>query len=366
MRQRVTIIGLGLIGGSLALSIRKHPDVHVLGYDKNNESVEQALKAGAIDEEAIDLEKAIKKSDILLLATPISKTIEYIQWLDGLSLNKTLIVSDVSSVKGNVIEAAESVRNPMVRFIGGHPMAGSHKHGFQAAKAHLFENAIYVLTPLEHVSEGEIEQLQQLLFPTNARFLLFDRKAHDEMTAVISHFPHLIASSLVQQARKWHSKHPHLEDLAAGGFRDITRIASSNPALWKDIFFQNDRLLQQMLDDWIREMQQVKEMLQSNEQEAVYDYLVEAKAFRDGLPVKKRGAIPAFYDIYVDIEDQPGSLHQVVAYFSDQQISIKNIEILEMREGITGVLRISFQTKAEQRKACRILSDNGYEVHIEE
>ncbi|UOQ42716.1 prephenate dehydrogenase [Halobacillus salinarum] len=364
--QQVFIVGLGLIGGSLAMNIAKKEHVHVIGLDEDYDTMQMAKKQGVIQEIATNFEAGVKQADVLVLATPIAITINYIEQLNHMIIEKKLVITDVSSVKNNVLKAAENLSNPNLAFVGGHPMAGSHKQGYTAAKPHLFENAIYVLTPSTHACQKEADLLKELFSETEARFLIFSSQEHDEMTAVISHFPHLIASSLVHQAKNWQATHPYLEHLAAGGFKDITRIASSNPKLWQDIFFQNRQLLISMLDDWIVEMKKVQAYLQEELSEHTFEYLQTAKSYRDGLPVRERGAIPAFYDIYVDIHDQPGAIHDVIGLLAKHSISIKNIEILEVREGITGVLRISFSTNEEQLKSKQLLEEDQYEVMLEQ
>ncbi|MCP3025862.1 prephenate dehydrogenase [Halobacillus sp. A5] len=366
MNQTVFIVGLGLIGGSLAMNVAKKKNSRVIALDPDQKTMDMAKIQGVISEEAEDFYSGCREADILILATPISVTINYLNQLNEIQLDKPLLVTDVSSVKNNVLEAANQLTNDKVTFVGGHPMAGSHKQGYSAAKPHLFENAIYVLTPSRTSNGVQASRLQELFEETKARFMTLSTQEHDEMTAVISHFPHLIASSLVHQAKEWQKTHPYLEHLAAGGFRDITRIASSNPKLWQDIFFQNRKLLIQMLGDWIDEMQELQGLLQEQEAQLTYNYLLQAKKYRDGLPVKEKGAIPAFYDLYVDIHDQPGAIYKVIQQLAEADISIKNIEILEIREGITGVLRISFSTSKEQKSSYDVLSTRGYEVMIEE
>ncbi|MBH0229582.1 prephenate dehydrogenase [Halobacillus yeomjeoni] len=366
MKKKVLFVGLGLIGGSLAMNASKKEDVFIMGLDENEDSLNSALKHGVIDQAVRDFKRAVKEADICVLATPISITIEYLNLLDSVDLQKPLLVTDVSSVKNKVLDAANQLRHPMISFVGGHPMAGSHKQGYTAAKPHLFENAIYVLTPSVHASDKEAEQLKELFSETNARFLTFSTREHDEMTAVISHFPHLIASSLVHQAKDWQVTHPYIEHLAAGGFKDITRIASSNPKLWQDIFFQNRTLLISMIDDWVEEMGKVRTFLQEQESDRTYQYLLEAKQYRDGLPKKEKGAIPSFYDIHVDIHDQPGAIHDVIGLLAQHEISIKNIQILEIREGITGVLRISFATEQDQLASKHVLELHQYEVMLQQ
>ncbi|TGB04536.1 prephenate dehydrogenase [Halobacillus salinus] len=366
MAEKVLIIGLGLIGGSLAMNVSKKEGHLVIGLDQDEKTLNMALKQGVIHQAAKDFEEAVKEADICVLATPISVTIEYLHALQKIELDKPLLVTDVSSVKKRVLEAADQWKHPMLSFVGGHPMAGSHKQGYPAAKPHLFENAIYVLTPSVHANGEEANRLKELFSETGARFLTFTTREHDEMTAVISHFPHLIASSLVHQAKGWQDTHPSIEHLAAGGFKDITRIASSNPRLWQDIFFQNRELLLSMLDDWISEMEKVRGFLSEKDSEGTLKYLTDAKHYRDGLPVKERGAIPAFYDLYVDIHDKPGAIYQVIGQLAAADISIKNIEILEIREGITGVLRISFASSEDQVQSKALLEKNSFEVMLQQ
>lgn len=366
MEQKVLIAGLGLIGGSLALSIRETENIYLMGYDSNASTLEYAIMNKIIDEACSDFEEAVVKADICILAAPVSVTVKFIEQLRNIEWKKPIVVTDVGSVKGPIMEAANELSSSMISFIGGHPMAGSHKKGIQAAKKHLFENAIYVLSPTASSSNEDVERLQALLTPTKAKFIILDPDEHDEMTSVISHFPHLIASSLVHQAKNWQRKHPFIPKLAAGGFRDITRIASSNPLMWKDIFFQNKSKMSNLLGDWIEEMQHLKTLIDTGEKEEIQQYLEQAREYRDGLDSKKRGAIPAYYDVYVDIFDQPGALLKVIELLADFDISINNIEILEIREGITGVLRLSFQNKNDQELSHAILKKNRYDTMIEE
>src|SRR5699024_9872560 len=138
------------------------------------------------------------------------------------------------------------------------------KKGIMAAKSHLFENAIYVLSPFTNHPETDLDQLQELLSETKSNFIILKPDEHDEMTGVVSHFPHLIASSLVHQAKEWEHTHTFIPKLAAGGFRDITRIASSDPTMWQDIFYHNREKMSQLLEDWIKEMTKLKQLIDHN------------------------------------------------------------------------------------------------------
>ena len=366
MRKTVFIAGLGLIGGSLAINIKENQSYRLIGYDISSKTLDYSLENGIVDGVVTSFEEGVKQADICILAAPVSKTIELINQLKEIDIDKPLLVSDVSSVKTPIVNAAKEINSDKITFIGGHPMAGSHKKGIEAAKGHLFENAIYILSPDQSCSFEKLKELENVLKGTKSTILKLDPMEHDEMTSVISHFPHLIASSLVHQAKKWQKKHVNIPTLAAGGFRDITRIASSNPAMWQDIFFQNKAVIQGLLEDWVQEMNELKNLLQTDDKVSMYHYLEQAREYRDGLDKKKKGAIPSFYDIYVDIADQTGALLKVVSLLAEEEISIKNIEILEIREGITGVLRLSLLTQKDQFKSNRLLNKNGYETMVQD
>lgn len=363
--KKVLIAGLGLIGGSLAANLKNHTLHELTGYDHDPQTLKYAKDQQIVDHVTSDFERAIQQADVCILACPVSITVDLIARIKTIPFKRPIVITDVASVKGNVMAMAESIASPYVTFIGGHPMAGSHKKGIQAAKSHLFENAIYVLSPTKKATDEHIAQLKNLLQSTQSKFVVLDAMEHDEMTSVISHFPHLVASALVNQAHTWQEKHPMIPTLAAGGFRDITRIASSNPSMWQDIFFQNKTILSRLIDDWMHEMKTLKTLLDHDDQATMYHYLEQAREYRDGLDRKGKGAIPAFYDLYVDIFDQSGALEKVISLLAKASISIKNIEILEIREGITGVLRISFTSQEDQLASHRLLVKEGYETMLE-
>jgi len=362
MKQTILVAGLGLIGGSLAKALAAEQQHFLIGFDKNEQTIKYALEHEIIHTSETNFKPAALKADIIIFAAPISETIELMKQLNDIPFTKDVIVTDVSSVKGSIIKQANQLTNEHVVFIGGHPMAGSHKTGIEAAKSHLFENAIYVLIPTKKCLDAQVERLKNVLQVTKSHFLVLKPEEHDEMTSVISHFPHLIASSLVHQARKWEKKHAYLPNLAAGGFRDITRIASSNPKMWEDIFYHNRDKMVQLLDEWVMEMQTMRKLIVEENKLRMIDYLEQAKEYRDGLGTKQRGAIPSFYDLFVDVQDEPGAIAQVIQLLADHDISITNTRILEIREGISGVLRLSLPTKEAQDRSFTLLIDHGYDV----
>lgn len=358
MKGRVFVIGLGLIGGSLALCIKKeHNEAVIVGFDINSEQARLAKMLGVIDDIAENIYDGAIDAELIIIAAPVNETKEIIQLISKLPLNPEVIVTDTGSTKGRIVESAASLMQKGITFIGGHPMAGSHKSGVTAAKEILFENAFYLLTPEEHIEDTKLETLKDWLIGTNAKFLTVTPENHDYLTGIVSHFPHIIAASIVRQTEKLSEAEGLIPRLAAGGFRDITRIASSSPAMWKDILLHNREILIKLLNQWQDEMNGVKDLLEIENSSEIFDYFKQAKQFRDGLPQKEKGAIPAFYDLYVDVPDYPGVISEITGYLAKEIISITNIRILETREDINGVLVISFQTEEDRQKAERCIGN---------
>ncbi|TDL34739.1 prephenate dehydrogenase [Jeotgalibacillus sp. S-D1] len=364
MEGRVVIIGLGLIGGSIGLSIlQENPHATVIGYDVKEKEMRLAQAMNAITHVSLNLREEVEQSDVVFLCTPVLQTEKLIEEIAGWSLQPHVIVTDVGSTKSRIMDKAHALEIQGFSFIGGHPMAGSHKSGVAAAKVFLFENAFYLLTPGKNVSQDKIETLKGWLAGTKAKFLTVDPKEHDEITGMVSHFPHIVASSLVHQVKKVHSSQPLISRLAAGGFRDLSRIASSDPMMWRDITMHNVEILKQLLQDWQQEMNEVIRLLDEGDADAMYYYFDEAKQFRDNMPILQKGAIPSFYDLFVDIPDYPGIISEITGLLAKEEISIVNIRIMETREEIYGVLAISFQTDEDRKRGERCLrTTTPYEV----
>lgn len=363
MRKQVVLIGTGLIGGSLALAIKKEHDVTITGYDIFQEQVERAKELHVVDEIAVDLQHACEEAHLIVFASPVEETKKLLHKLASFRLRKDVIVTDVGSTKGTIMNEAEALFSKEISFIGGHPMAGSHKTGVESAKAHLFENAFYILTPMNHVPNEHVEELKDWLKGTGSHFLVLNTEEHDYVTGIVSHFPHLIAAGLVKQVEKHAGDNPLIHQLAAGGFKDITRIASSSPKMWSDIVKQNREHLMVLLKEWISEMEGLYDTVSTGDAGEIQNYFADAKEYRDSLPVRKRGAIPAYHDLYVDVLDKVGALAHITSILAREEISITNLQILEAREGLLGVLRISFQREEDRTKAKLALGEEKYQTY---
>ncbi|HZG72193.1 MAG TPA: prephenate dehydrogenase [Chondromyces sp.] len=352
MRGKVFVTGLGLIGGSLAMAIKKsHPQAEVIGYDTRHSERKLAEALNIIDQSVNSFTEGAQQADVIILATPVLQTEKLISQLAELPLKREVIITDTGSTKKAIMNKAQILEGKGITFIGGHPMAGSHKSGVAAARELLFENAFYLLTPTEKTSEKQLASLKKWLQGTKARIIEVSAEDHDKLTGVISHFPHIIAASLVHQAQQYNKGNTLVSRLAAGGFRDITRIASSSPEMWRDISLHNKEVLLDLLKQWQREMENISFMLEQGSSAELYDFFNKAKVFRDDLPAQSKGAIPAFYDLYVDVPDYPGVISEVTGYLAEERISITNIRIMETREDVYGVLVISFQNDHDRMRA---------------
>ncbi|MDG5787587.1 prephenate dehydrogenase [Evansella sp. AB-P1] len=364
MRKRVLLIGLGLIGGSLALTIKKeHPDCEIIGFDVDKEAGKLALTLQFIDTITENYKEEAAKADLIILATPVQSAITILDEFLALTFKKNCIITDVGSTKEGIVRKGAELAKKEVHFIGGHPMAGSHKSGITASNERLFENAFYILTPIKPTPASKIIQLQNWLRGTGAKFIELDPIEHDRFTGMISHLPHIIASSLVHQTGKMGKKHPIVSQLAAGGFRDITRIASASPSMWRDILLQNKTILLEMLEDWNDEMNRIKEIIELEDGDAIYSFFADAKELRDQLPVGEKGALLPFNDLYVDIPDHPGVISDVTGILAEENISIVNLRIIEAREDIMGALRLSFRSNEDLLTAKEVLKENMYETY---
>ncbi|WP_277585434.1 prephenate dehydrogenase [Psychrobacillus antarcticus] len=365
MQQTVFIIGLGLIGGSLALGLKRNKDVTIIGYDANGHTLRTAKRISVIDEMVTNMEDGTEIADVIVFATPVSETIRLMNELPNWQLKKQVIVTDTGSTKKEIMKAAISLKEKGITFIGGHPMAGSHKSGVEAARPILFENAYYLLTPFEDESEERIQVLIDLLHVTKAKLVQVGAEEHDHMTAVVSHFPHLVAASLVHQLSFENEQYPFTKQLAAGGFRDLTRIASANPIVWRDITLQNRKELSNQLQIWTNEMTKLQDLLSYADSSDIEEYFTTAKNIRDDLPINSQGAMYSVFDLYVDVPDYPGVISEITGYLAKDHISITNLRIVETREDVFGILVISFQSIDDRAKAVECIAKNTtFETYI--
>ncbi|GKV67954.1 prephenate dehydrogenase [Sporosarcina sp. NCCP-2716] len=369
MTQHVAIIGLGLIGGSLSLALKRRPDVVITGFDRSYKAADEAYRRGIIDAVAPSAAAAAREADFVIFAVPVAAAVSLLREAPEWGMKESVIVTDTGSTKQPIMQAAAPLLEKGVTFIGGHPMAGSHKSGISAAIGHLFENAYYILTPPPGCSREELDKLETLLGVAQAKLAVLDAEEHDSMTAVVSHFPHIIASSLVNLLADEEERRPFIRRLAAGGFRDLTRIASADPVMWRDITMQNKDELTAQLDRWTAEMQRVRNLLQDSDPAAVEQFFDQAKQFRDQLPTVSRdtaqGALYMPFDLHIDVPDHPGVISEITRILAAHEISLTNIRIVETRTDVYGILVVSFRSANERDTAAHVLGrETDYSMQI--
>ncbi|WP_103105479.1 prephenate dehydrogenase [Brevibacillus reuszeri] len=362
-KTTVAVIGVGLIGGSIALSMRRDPNIRVVGYDVRQDCLDKALTLGVIHAGTTDLQTAVREANVIFLASPVEQIFSTLRLLTELDLQDDVIITDVGSTKSNIVSQALAVIPEHVTFIGGHPMAGSHKSGVEAASDRLMENAYYVLTPALGTDQKKLERLTELLALTRAKVVHMDANTHDQVVGAVSHFPHVLASALVNLVAGYDDENAWHARLAAGGFRDITRIASSNPRMWRDVLLQNRDHILKIANDWSNALQDVVALVEKGDPDGIEHFFKTARDFRDGLPERKAGALPPLNDLYIDIPDHPGEIGRITTLLGARQINITNLQIRETREDIYGALRITFQSQEEMEKGEELLRYFDYNVY---
>ncbi|MEW4354147.1 prephenate dehydrogenase [Streptococcus pneumoniae] len=363
----VYIAGLGLIGASIALGIKRdHPEIEVWGYNRGEQSRQIALEKGMVDQATDDFLSLAPKADVIILAVPIQQTIDFLRDLATVPLKKGAIVTDAGSTKLEIVTAAETyLAQPGISFVGGHPMAGSHKSGASAADVNLFENAYYIFTPSRLTGEETIPTLKELLSGLHARFIEIDAAEHDRVTSQISHFPHVLASSLMEQAAAYAENHEMVQHFAAGGFRDMTRIAESEPGMWTSILMTNKEEILQRIEDFKLRLDKVAELIRAEEEDKVWEFFNHGRLKRKEMNIHKRAGVDSFYDLFVNVPDEEDAILGILELL--RGTSVVNIHINEEnREDINGILQITFKNREDLEKSAHIIETNTpYQVFID-
>lgn len=362
MKEKVGFIGLGLIGGSLAKAIRTYfPDYEIVAFDKNKEALALATQESVIDVAATTIDDNFRNCSYIFLCAPVAFNVAYLKQLTEY-LNDACILTDVGSVKTNIHE--EVIKLGIEKyFIGGHPMAGSEKSGYANSKAMILENAYFVLTPSKEVSQEKIDKYEQLVSTIHALPIILDYKEHDYITGTISHLPHIIAATLVNYVKDSDTKSELMKRLAAGGFKDITRIASSSPIMWQNICLKNKDNIVDILDQYIDSLEDFKEAIEREDDLDLYNRFESSRNYRNSMPSSSAGPIKKAFAVYCDIIDEAGGIAAIATILASNNISIKNIGIVHNREFEEGVLRIEFYDESSSKKAAELLQKFRYIVY---
>lgn len=283
--KQITIgfLGLGLIGGSIARSIRKNfPSCRIIVYSRRkNKDLLQGQKDGIISDITYSIDAHFSECDIIFLCAPVLQNIQFLEQLKPL-INKTCIITDVGSVKGNIHKEVERLELES-QFIGGHPMAGSEKTGFANSSEDLLQDSYYLLTPCKTTAEEKVLFLKKILSGTGAIFATVDAGLHDDITAAISHVPHIVAASLVNMVRENDTSNELMKTFAAGGFKDITRIASSSPEMWESICLSNADSIDHFLSLMIDELTKMRSYIANEQGGEINRFFASSRKYRDSI-----------------------------------------------------------------------------------
>jgi prephenate dehydrogenase len=282
----LTIIGIGLIGGSLARVLkREYPGVEIVGCGRHLPNLQRARELGVIDRYETEPARAVQGADLVVVAVPVGAIEDVLASIDG-RLAPGAVITDVGSTKGNVVEAARRrLGDRLADFVPGHPIAGTERSGVEASFAELFAGCRVILTPLAETRPAAVERVRALWRLAGARVTEMDVRHHDEVLAATSHLPHLLAYTLVDSLARMDDSE-EIFNYAAGGFRDFTRIASSDPALWRDICLANRDAMLGMLQRFTADLAAVTDAVHRSDGEALTKVFARAKGVRDRFAMK--------------------------------------------------------------------------------
>lgn len=323
MTRRANVLGLGIIGGSIAAALRAR-GWHVTGSDSNPAQEVEAQSREMIDARGID-----GAASVSFVATPVSQIVDGVRHLLG---STSGIVTDVGSVKAPIVG---SISDP--RFIGGHPMAGSELQGLDGADAELFEGAVWVLCPTETTSDDAFGVLAGLVRELGGDVLALPAQRHDQLVAVTSHLPHLAAATLLSLARERADDHVAVMRLAAGGFRDMTRVASGNPTIWLDICRENQDAIVGAIDSMIEGLTEMRTIVGRADSAALLDRLTTARTVRANLPGRVQ-TLSDVSEVRIPIPDRAGAAAEVFTLAAELGVNTANFEVSHSVEGDKGVL----------------------------
>ena len=347
------VVGLGLIGSSVALAL-KSVGWQVTGEDLDSATTETALEAGVVSGTQLSNEH-----DLVIVATPAGSVTQVAK--DALSSldNPDVIVTDVAGVKSSIVAGLSDPR-----FLGGHPMAGSEQRGLKGARFDLFRGCTWVLTPTPTTSTALYTTLSGYLREIGASVVALDANDHDRLVALASHVPHLLAGALMNEATKTAEQDPVLLQLAAGGFRDMTRIAAGDPAIWPDILFENRLAIDQTLGALEERLDALRQALASDGRGTIEESLHSASVARRQLPGRALSSDNLAY-LRIVVSDQPGVLATVTRAASDLQVNIYDIEIAHGIEGLGGTLLLAVDAVQSQLLADSLI-ELGFQVMREQ
>lgn len=356
-------IGLGLIGGSIARAIKQFDaSSKIIAYAPHRETVDAAKADGIIDVALDKIGPEYSECDYIFLCAPVEINNDNLELLLPY-LNPNTTLTDIGSVKNSIHEKVKELGLEK-QFIGGHPMTGTERIGYQNSKASLLENAYYILTKTEYTDNERLSDYYMLVKDMGALPLVVPYLQHDFATAAISHVPHVLSAALVNLVKDSDNEDSLLKTIAAGGFKDITRISSSSPVMWQQICNTNSDNISNLLSNLIDSLMDIKLAIDEHDSDKLLDFFSSARTYRESFADFTSGPIQKTFVLRVDINDKPGQLAAVTLLLSENNINIKNISIVHNREYESGTLRIELHSHDGLLRATKLLTSSGYNVNM--
>lgn len=357
----MAVFGVGLIGGSLAAACKRGRLVErVLGISRAS-TLSKALELGVIDEgfERQSAAEALARADLVVLGGPVRVIIDQLGSIGPL-LKPGAVVTDVGSTKRAIVKAALEGLPDSVHFVGGHPMAGAETTGVESADPFLFQNAVYVICPPSKKHRKHVDKFSSLAQALGARVLITTPENHDRIAATISHLPQLVAVSMMNLAAQCNEEDEDTLKLAAGGFRDITRIASSPFGMWSDILATNSDEIRERIDSMISRLESLKEVVGTPEMASRFERAASSRAM---IHKDVKGFLSPLFEVVVTAPDEVGVIKRIADGLAGERINIKDIEVLKVREGEGGTIKLGFATEDARLSAIRILNSQALPTH---
>ncbi len=356
----IAIIGVGLMGGSLGLAARERLDVpRVVGYSRTGRTLRQALELGAITDQAGSIEEASAEADIIFIATPVRSILDVGRQALAAS-GSDCIVTDMGSTKSSLMAALTAVEEK--RFIGGHPVCGAETAGVESAREELFDKATWFLTSGQGVDPSSYERLHGFIARIGAIPTAIDPDAHDRIMALVSHLPHVLANSAMNQVGAVNLDGREALLSAGPSFRDLTRIAGSNPRVWTDIFMENRRWLADALREHRDGIDTVLAAIESGDEEALNRMITQAAANRNRMLEAENLAPSELFVVKVPLFDRPGILSQVTVALGNAGINIEDFSFHRISIEQGGVLSLVVSGSETGERAVGILRELGYDA----
>jgi prephenate dehydrogenase len=352
--MRAAVLGVGLIGGSIGLAARQRLGAEVVGWGPNQGTLDRALELGAVDRTAATVAEACGGADVVFCASPVS----VLPGLVGAALEASgpdTVVTDAGSTKRELVASLGGDE----RFIGGHPLAGAETAGVQNARSDLFEGARWYLTPTEHSSGILYDRLQRLISDLGARPQAIDAAAHDRLMATVSHLPHVLANVLAGQAAAELTRDSERMPEVGPSFRDATRVAGSNPAIWGDIFSANGEAVAAAIDDTITRLREARELIAAGERDVVAAWHAGAGGDRGRLLEAEPGAGP-LREVRVVVPNRPGIVAELALALGEAGVNIEDMALHPAADMQSGAISLWVAGDEQAARAVGLVTELGH------